>query len=130
MKPEPVLSDEAPRPIGPYSQAVRAGDVVFLSGQIGIDPLTGRLEEGAEAQAVQALRNIRAVLASAGCSLSDIVTTTVLLADMGDFAAVNKVYSEFFTDPFPARAAFQVAALPLGARVEIQATAFCGGGGG
>ncbi|NLP05892.1 RidA family protein [Candidatus Fermentibacteria bacterium] len=130
MKPEPVLSDEAPRPIGPYSQAVRAGEVIFLSGQLGIDPLTGRLAEGIEAQAVQALRNIRAVLASAGCSMSDLVTTTVLLADMGDFAAVNRVYSEFFTEPFPARAAYQVAALPLGARVEIQATAFSGGGNG
>lgn len=130
MKPKPVLSDEAPKPIGPYSQAVRAGDVIFLSGQLGLDPLTGRLAEGVEAQTVQALRNIRAVLASAGCSMSDLVTTTVLLSDMGDFATVNKVYSEFFTEPFPARAAYQVAALPLGARVEIQATAFSGGGCG
>ncbi len=123
MKRRTLETSGAPGPVGPYSQGTAAGGIVFVSGQLGMDPDTGRLEEGVEAQASRALSNIRAVLAAGGLSTSDVVKTTVLLADMADFPAVNSVYAGFFSQPFPARAAFAVKALPLGALVEIEAVA-------
>ena len=119
-----VSTAGAPSAIGPYSQAVGAAELVFCSGQIGLDPVTGDLVEGGvEAQAERALRNLSAVLDAAGCSLSDVVKTTLFLGDIGDFAAVNAVYGRFMPDPPPARSTFAVAALPKGALVEIEAIA-------
>ena len=114
----------APAAIGPYSQAIQAGNTVYVSGQLPIDPATGAFA-GADiaAQTRQSLTNIRSILAGAGYSMTDVVKTTVLLADIADFAAMNAVYAEFFTAPFPARAAFQVAALPKNALVEIECVA-------
>lgn len=121
---QPVAADGAPGAIGPYSQAIRAGEWVFLSGQIGLQPTTGELVAGgAAAEAEQALRNLAAVLAAAGLGIADVVRTTVYLTDMADFAAVNEVYGRFVRAPFPARATVGVAALPKGARVEIDAIA-------
>jgi 2-iminobutanoate/2-iminopropanoate deaminase len=109
--------------IGPYSQAIRSGDMLFCSGQLGIDPATGELVEGVEAQAERALRNLQSVLDAAGLSFDDVVKTTIFLADIGDFAAVNAVYARFMPDPPPARSTVQVAALPKAGRVEIEAIA-------
>ena len=108
---------------GPYSSAVKADDTLYLSGQLGIDPATGELAEGVEAQARQAMRNIAGVLEDAGASFDNVVKMTVLLADINDFAAVNEVYGSFLSEPYPARSAFQVAAIPKGALVEIEAIA-------
>lgn len=119
----------APRPVGPYSQAVRAGDLLFVSGSLGMDPSTGTLAADTVSQAARALENIRAIVTAAGGTMAGVVKVTVLLADMADFKPVNEVYAGFFSPPFPARAAFQVAALPLGARVEIEAVAFLGEAG-
>ena len=118
-----IHSDAAPAAIGPYSQAIRAGagNTVYLSGQIGLDPATGNLREGTEAQARQVFENLRAVAEAAGGSLVDIVKTTLLLADMADFARVNEIMAGFFAKPYPARATYQVAALPKGARIEVEA---------
>ena len=122
-----VLSSDAPAPIGPYSQAVRAGDWLFVSGSLGLDPATGAFVPGdAAAQARRALENMSAVLAAAGASMEDVVKTTVFLADMNDFAAVNAVYGEFFTGVPPARSAIQAARLPKDAFVEIEAVAYLG----
>ena len=123
-----VATDQAPAAIGPYSQAVKAGGFVYVSGQLPIDPALGRIEaEGAGDQAAQSIDNIEAILRAAGLGLADVVKTTVLLADIGDFAIVNQVYaSRFATVPMPARAAFQVVALPMGALVEIEAVAYAG----
>jgi 2-iminobutanoate/2-iminopropanoate deaminase len=123
MKPESVTTSEAPVPVGPYSQAMKTGCLVFVSGQLGIDPSTGKLAEGVEAQAEQALGNIRAILSAAGCGMERVIKTTILLADMSDFVSVNAIYAGFFVQPFPARATYAVAALPLGAKVEIEAVA-------
>ena len=122
-----VSSNGAPKAIGPYSQAVQAGDFLFLSGQIPLDPATGQMA-GADvrAQAHQVMRNLDAVLRAAGASLARVVRTTIYLADMGDFAAVNEVYGGYFEDPAPARATVQVARLPRDARVEIDAVAYLG----
>ena len=109
--------------IGPYSQAIRSGDMLFCSGQLGIDPATGELVEGVEAQAERALRNLQSVLDAAGLGFDDVVKTTIFLADIGDFAAVNAVYAKFMPDPPPARSTVQVAALPKAGRVEIEAIA-------
>jgi 2-iminobutanoate/2-iminopropanoate deaminase len=115
-----VNSPDAPRAIGPYSQAVRSGDWLFLSGQVPIDPATGNLVEGDIAvQTRRALDNLGAVLAAGGRSFTDVVRTTVFLADMDDFAAMNAVYGEYFTQPYPARATVAVARLPKDARIEI-----------
>ena len=124
MKKEIIVSAAAPRAIGPYSQAVRSGDLVFVSGQLGLDPQTGKLVSGGvEAETKQAIQNLKAIVESAGGTLSAVVKTTVLLADMNDFTKVNAIYADFFnTDP-PARAAYQVAALPLGGQIEIEAIA-------
>lgn len=109
--------------IGPYSQAIRSGDMLFCSGQLGIDPATGELVDGVEAQAERALRNLQSVLDAAGLGFDDVVKTTIFLADIGDFAAVNAVYARFMPDPPPARSTVQVAALPKAGRVEIEAIA-------
>ena len=113
----------APRPIAPYSPGIDTGQVVFVSGQIGADPATGQLLDGVEAQAERVLQNITAILDSAGLTLADVAKTMILLADIADFDKVNAVYARFFSDPPPARSTFQVAALPRGARVEIEAIA-------
>lgn len=119
-----VSTSGAPSAIGPYSQGIAAGGLVFCSGQIGLDPATGNLVEGGvEAQAERALRNIAAVLDAAGCSFGDVVKTTLFLADIGDFATVNAVYGRFMPDPPPARSTFAVGALPKGALVEVEAIA-------
>ncbi|MEZ4298615.1 MAG: RidA family protein [Polyangiaceae bacterium] len=120
-----VSSDAAPKAIGPYSQAVRAGDLLFLSGQIALDPATGTLVAGGvEAETKQVLANITAVLAAGGATWADVVRTTIYLTNLGDFATVNRLYGEVTGDPPPARATVQVAALPRGAVVEIDAIAF------
>lgn len=113
----------APGAIGPYSQAIAAGGLVFCSGQIGADPATGELAEGIEAQTERALRNLAAVLDAAGLAMADIAKATVFLADLDDFAAMNAVYARHMPDPPPARSTFEVAGLPRGARVEIEAIA-------
>ena len=118
-----IATPEAPKAVGPYSQAVELNGTLYVSGQLPVDPATGRMAEGIEAQTRQALRNIGAILAAAGLGHADIVKTTVLLADIADFAAMNAVYAEFFPTDKPARVCYQVAALPLGARVEIDAVA-------
>jgi 2-iminobutanoate/2-iminopropanoate deaminase len=123
MTREAVRTSSAPGAIGPYSQAIASGDLVFCSGQIGLDPQTGELADGLEAQAERALRNIAAVLDAAGCTWADVVKTTLFLADIGDFGAVNAVYANHFPDPPPARSTFAVAALPKGALVEVEAIA-------
>lgn len=119
-----VTTSAAPAAIGPYSQGVEAGSTVYVSGQLPIDPTTGAFPgEDITAQTKQSLTNIQAILTEAGMSMADVVKTTVLLADIADFAAMNEVYATFFSAPYPARAAFQVAALPKGAKVEIEAVA-------
>lgn len=118
-----VTTDAAPAPIGPYSQAIRAGELLFTSGQVGLDPATGALAEGVEAQTHQALANIEAILAAAGASPADVVKTTIYLADIADFETVNAIYGEVFQDAPPARSTLQVAALPRDARVEIEVIA-------
>lgn len=124
MEPEVVATDFAPRAIGPYSQALVAGDWVFCSGQIALDPRTGELSGGdAAGQARQALANLARVLEAAGSGLDRVVKTTVFLADMGDFAAVNEVYAEAFAGHRPARSTVAVAGLPKGARFEVDAVA-------
>jgi 2-iminobutanoate/2-iminopropanoate deaminase len=121
---EPVKTDAAPAPIGPYSQAVRSGKTVFCSGQTPIDPQTGNLVAGdIGAQTERVMKNIGAVLAAAGCTFGDVVKTTIFLIDMNDFAAVNAVYGHYFDGSKPARSTVAVAGLPRGARVEIEAIA-------
>lgn len=118
-----VSSAAAPAAIGPYSPGIKAGDFVFLSGQLGIDPASGEMPEGVVAQAEQSLKNVEALLSEAGAGFANVVKTTVYLADIADFAAVNEVYASKFGEPFPARSAFQVAALPAGGLVEIEVVA-------
>lgn len=118
-----IKTNMAPAAIGPYSQAIEANGMVFLSGQLPINPQTGEMPEGIEAQTRQSLTNARAILAEAGLTMNDVVKTTVLLADIADFAAMNAVYSEFFSEPFPARSAFAVRDVPKGAMVEIECIA-------
>lgn len=123
---EIISTEKAPAAVGPYSQAVRAGDYLFISGQIGINPENGQMEEGLEAQVEQVLKNLESVVKAAGGSMGSIVKTTVMLQSMDDFKSMNDIYKEFFTAEPPARAAFEVADLPLGALCEIQAVAFLG----
>jgi 2-iminobutanoate/2-iminopropanoate deaminase len=119
-----VSTTAAPGAVGPYSQAITTEDLVFCSGQVGLDPASGELVEGGlEAQTERVIRNLEAVLDAAGCTLADVVKTTCFLADINDFSAFNAVYARFWPDPPPARSTFQVAALPKAARVEIEATA-------
>lgn len=119
----PVSTRSAPAAIGPYSQAVDAGSLVFVSGQLPVDPATGEIPEGAAAQAERAFANVRAILDAAGLGLANVIKTTVFLADLADFAAVNEVYARAFSAPFPARSCVQVAAIPKGARLEVEAIA-------
>jgi 2-iminobutanoate/2-iminopropanoate deaminase len=122
-----IQTDEAPQAIGPYSQAIRAGNLVFCSGQVPLDPATGELVQGdIQRQTRQVMANLEAVLRAASAGFADVVKTTIFLADLGDFARVNAVYAESFQHEPPARATVQVAALPLGARVEIEAVAVVG----
>jgi 2-iminobutanoate/2-iminopropanoate deaminase len=120
MSRQAIHSAAAPAAIGPYSQAIRVGDTVYLSGQIGLDPATGNLREGTEAQARQVFANLRAVATAAGATLDDMVKLTLLLVDLADFSLVNEIMASFFTPPYPARATYQVAALPRGARIEVE----------
>ncbi len=109
-----------PAALGPYSQAIRAGNTVYLSGQLGLDPKTGNLVEGIEAQTHQVFKNLRAVAAAAGGSLDDMVKLSILMQNLGDFAKVNEIMCSYFTQPYPARATYQVAALPKAALIEIE----------
>ena len=128
MTPKKAIStSNAPGAIGPYSQAIASGKLLFTSGQLPIDPATGKMVEGSVAdRAHQAIKNLIAIIEAAGGSLDNVVKTSVFLADIGDFQAVNAVYAEYFSTPFPARSAYQVAALPLGADIEIEAIVVIG----
>ena len=119
-----IASPAAPAAIGPYSQAVQDGNTLYVSGQLPIDPATGAFPaEDIQAQTRQSLENVKAILAEAGMDLSNVVKTTVLLDDIGDFAAMNEVYGQYFAEPYPARAAFEVGKLPRAAKVEIEVVA-------
>ena len=119
-----IQTDLAPAAIGPYSQGISTGNLVFTAGQVGIDPVTGVLVDGGVvAEAVQAIDNLSAVLAAGGCSLNDVVKTTIYLADLRDFTAVNGVYDSCFDAPHPARSTVEVSGLPMAARIEIEAVA-------
>jgi len=123
MTRQAIQTNGAPAALGPYSQGIRSGDLVFCSGQVGLDPATGELADGVEAQAERALRNLQAVLDAAGLGLDDVVKTTIFLTDVGDFAPVNAVYAKFMPEPPPARSTVGIAALPKGALIEIEAIA-------
>ena len=126
---EAISTEEAPAAAGPYSQAIRAGDLVFTAGQLGIDPSTGEFSaDDVAGQAEQALANLEAILRAAGSGLDRLVKVTVLLAEISDWPAVNEVYSRILPEPFPARSAFAVKDLPKGARVEIEAVGAVGDG--
>ncbi|MCX7924839.1 MAG: RidA family protein [Fimbriimonadales bacterium] len=128
MSKQAILSNDAPAPIGPYSQATRVGDWIFISGQIPIDPQTGELIlGGVAAQTKQVLLNLQAILTSVGLNLDSVVKTTIYLTDLNMFAEMNEVYATYFRPPYPARATVQVSALPKGAQVEIEAIAYAGG---
>ena len=119
-----ISTKKAPAAIGPYSQAIRVGNLVYTSGQIPIDPTTGAFAEGGiKEQTRQSLNNVKAILAEEGLAMNNVVKTTVFMADMGDFAEMNSVYAEFFTEPYPARSAVAVKSLPKGALVEIEVIA-------
>ena len=128
MTPKRAISPAgAPQPIGPYSAALKAGQLLFISGQVPFDPATGQMVEGEGvdigAQTIRVLQNIGALLAAAGLTHADVVRTTVFLADMNDFKAMNEAYARFFTEPYPARSTVQAARLPRDARIEIDAIA-------
>ncbi|OYT70615.1 MAG: hypothetical protein CFK49_01860 [Armatimonadetes bacterium JP3_11] len=128
MTKQQILSHDAPAPIGPYSQATRVGDWIFISGQIPIDPCTGELIPGGiAAQTRQVLQNLQAVLTAVGLNLDSVVKTTIYLTDLTMFSEMNAVYATYFRPPYPARATVQVSALPKGAQVEIEAIAYAGG---
>ena len=118
-----VSTSNAPAAIGPYSQALDLGDLVFVSGQIPVNPATGLMADTVEEQAAQSLANIKAILAEAGLTMANVVKTVIFLADINDFAAVNQVYSQAFSEPYPARSCVQVAAIPKGAKLEIECIA-------
>ncbi|NDP43968.1 MAG: RidA family protein [Aromatoleum sp.] len=120
MTKKAIHSKHAPAALGPYSQAIRAGSTVYLSGQLGLDASTGNMVEGVEAQAHMVFRNLRAVAQAAGGELDDIVKLTLLMADLADFTKVNEIMMTYFKPPYPARATYQVAALPKAARLEIE----------
>ena len=124
-----VQTSAAPAAIGAYSQAIRSGDLVFTAGQVGADPGSGELADGVAEPAERALRNLAAILDAAGSSLERVIKTTIFLADINDWAAVNEVYARHFSSPFPARSTIAVAGLPKGARVEIEAIALAGDAG-
>ena len=118
-----ISTDKAPAAIGPYSQALDTGNMLFISGQIPINPETGVMPESVEEQAKQVLTNITNILAEAGLTMANVVKTSVFLSDLNDFAKVNEVYASFFAEPYPARSCVQVAAIPKGAKVEIETIA-------
>lgn len=130
IKREVIIADKAPKAIGPYSLGIRAGDYIFTAGQIGLDAKTGQLAEGIEAQTRQAVLNLKSILEAAGSKLDNVVKTTVFMQDLGEFEKMNAVYGEFFAENPPARSTVQVAALPRGARVEIECMAVVGQGRG
>jgi 2-iminobutanoate/2-iminopropanoate deaminase len=116
-------TEQAPNPVGPYSQVVQSGELLFLAGQVALTP-SGAMNDGdINAQTRQVLNNLKAVLEAAGCTMDQVVKTTIFLADLGDFETVNKIYAEYFKEPFPARTTVQVSKLPKGARLEIDAIA-------
>ena len=123
MSKKAIAAANAPAAIGPYSAAAQVGNTVYVSGQLPADPATNAFPEGITEQTRQSLTNLKAILEAAGMSMNDVVKTTVLLSDIANFGAMNEVYAQFFEAPFPARAAFQVAALPKNALVEIEAIA-------
>lgn len=123
MTRQAIQTNGAPAALGPYSQGIRSGEFVFCSGQLGLDPTTGELADGVEAQAERSLRNLQSVLDASGLTFDDVVKTTIFLADVNDFAAVNAVYARFMPEPPPARSTIGVAALPKGGLVEIEAIA-------
>jgi len=118
-----IHTEHAPAAVGPYSQAIKTDGLIFVSGQLGLDPQSGQLRDGLEAQAEQILENLSAILDCAGCTMESIVKTTIFLVDMADFVKVNEIYGKVFSDTPPARSTVQVAALPLGGMVEIEAIA-------
>lgn len=118
-----IVTNNAPKAVGPYSQAIEANGTLYVSGQLPLNPEDGKMPEGIEAQTEQSLKNTGATLAAAGYSFKDVVKSTVLLADMNDFAAMNAVYARFYTEQMPARVCYQVAKLPMGALVEIETIA-------
>ncbi|WP_276646398.1 RidA family protein [Globicatella sulfidifaciens] len=119
-----LSTQKAPAAVGPYSQGIQTGNLFFLSGQLGLNPETGKMVEGGiEKQTHQVFQNIQAVLESEGLTLNNVVKVLVLLSDINDFAAVNAIYGKYFNEPYPARSAFQVAALPLGGQIEIEVIA-------
>ncbi|NLK73124.1 MAG: RidA family protein [Clostridiales bacterium] len=118
-----IATPKAPAAVGPYSQGVQTGNLLFVSGQIPINPETGTIPEGIEAQTGQSLENIKAIIEAAGATLSQVVKCTVFLKDMNEFADMNKIYAEYFTEPYPARAAVEVSRLPKDVKVEIEAIA-------
>ena len=120
---EKIVCEKAPGAIGPYSQAIVTGDLIFVSGQIPVNPETGTMPATIEEQTAQSLTNIKNILETVGSGMDKVVKTTVLMTNLGDFAKMNEVYATFFNDPAPARAAFQVVALPKGAMIEIEAVA-------
>ena len=121
---EAIATANGPAAIGPYSQAVKDGDLIFVSGQLPIDPKTGEFpSDNVQDQTKQSLENVKAILAAAGYGMENVLKTTVYLADISDFAEMNDVYAQYFSEPYPARAAFQVAAIPKGAKVEIEVVA-------
>ena len=119
-----ISTEKAPAAIGPYSQAIQVGNLVYTSGQVPIDPATGMIVKGGiKEQTLQSLTNVKAILEEVGLTMSNVLKTTVFMADMGDFADMNSVYAEFFTEPYPARSAVAVKTLPKGALVEIEVIA-------
>ena len=130
MTKDVIHSSDAPAAIGPYSQAIRAGNTVYLSGQIGLDPKTGTMVVGLEAQAHQVFRNLRAIATAAGGGLDDVVKLSILVVDLGGFVKVNEIMAIYFKEPYPARATYQVSALPRGGLIEVEAIVVLPGGGG
>lgn len=123
MAKEIIFTEKAPKAVGPYVQAIKSNGMVYCSGQLGINPTEGKLADGVENQAHFSMKNLGAILEAAGSSYKNIVKTTIFLADMNDFAAVNKIYESYFNGDFPARSCFQVAKLPLGGLVEVECIA-------
>ncbi len=124
MERQAIATENAPQAIGPYSQAMKVDNMLFTSGQIPLDPATGKLVEGdIQAQARRVFDNLKSIIEAAGFKMSDVIKATVFLKDINNFKAVNEVYATYFSQPFPARSAFQVAALPLGAELEIEVIA-------
>ena len=123
---ERILTDKAPGAIGPYSQGMKVGDLIFFSGQIPLDPKTGEMPAGIEAQTKQSLENVKGLLESQGLSFADVVKTTVYLDSMDDFGTMNDIYATYFVEPYPAISAVEVAKLPKGAMVEVEVIAYTG----